>query len=819
MKRTPYIRITLRSICLVIVFLLNGCAVFRPVGHAISQGYENSVSYFNGYYNAKWLFDEAEDEILVDALAKRGQTIPTGTAIQIPASAKEKLLKVIDKCSNILAFHSTSTLVDDALILIGKSFFYQAEYLKAERKFSELLTQYPNSSLVLEAQIWYALTEEKLEKIEAGISMCESTITAAQVNGETRIEAQAHRILSRLYLQDKLTDKAVLECEKEIALLSDDNKKAEAYINLANIYFSEGQYEKAAEIYLQVEGFTSDIYSNYYSKVQAAIAYREIKEYKKGLTLVNAMIENFRYKTFLPNILFERAFNYVASGRINEAIDEYIYIDTTYKTSEYAPHSAYELGVLYEKEIGDYQSALKYYAQVNLTPEQKFVIDGRLKFTALTRYFAARKKLETADSLLFVLRDTTREATLDSLLTFLSDTSMQDSTSFSQLKPSVLDSTKSKNAITVFQHTQSRLDSLKILRSRLDSIQHTIGQASSRHSRIKADSLTSLRSYADSLQQRIFLVSSQLVLPGADSVLNSRIRTVSQPVLISADSLDVLKSIAAQDLGDVFYTELVVPDSAFFWYEKSLTWNYSPIRSPRILFILAELTGTNVKNKDQASEKYYARLSHDFPESIYTEEARRILGKENYVKQVDSAAIYYEEAEKHIDAKQHAKAVKKLRSIAQSYAKSPFAAKSEYAIAWIYENHLSQPDSALAQYKYVKKKYTGTKYAIAAENRSTRIVVSDSVKTDTTKIHVVKTDTSKIQSTAKDSIKLSTMKMDMPVTNRGIDTTKSGMMDTTKSKFVKIDTSGTNSSPVNKKFPNPAGTRKDTAVARKRMIE
>ena len=71
--------------------------------------YENTVLYFNGYYNAKWLFDEAEDEIHADAFSKRGKEIIPMAAKEIPGSAKEKLVKVIDKCSNILAFYPTST--------------------------------------------------------------------------------------------------------------------------------------------------------------------------------------------------------------------------------------------------------------------------------------------------------------------------------------------------------------------------------------------------------------------------------------------------------------------------------------------------------------------------------------------------------------------------------------------------------------------------------------------------------------------------------------------------------------------------------------
>jgi len=783
------------------------------VGHAISQGYENSISYFNGYYNAKWLFDEAEDEIRSDALTKRGQVSSMATAYQIPASAKEKLLKVIDKCSNILAFHATSTLVDDALMLIGKSFYYQAEYLKAERKFSELLAQYPNSPLVLETQIWYARTEEKLNKIETGIRMCDSTITAAKASGNGKIETQAHHILGRLYLQEKQTDKAVAEYEREIALSNDDNEKVEVQMNLGSIYFSGGQYEKAAEAYLQVGDFTSDIYSNYYSKMQAAIAYREIKEYEKGLTLVDAMIENFRYKAYLPDLLFERANNYAASGKKNEAIDEYIYIDTAYAKSEYALRSAYQLGVLYEKEIGDYRLALKYYTEVDSARESKFVADGRLKFAALTRYFGARKKLQMADSLLFVITDTTKKSISDTLTTILSDTTKNTGAQvFSQLNLSIADSlrsasdsTKPKIKSVVSRQKNIRVDSLKMLRVVLDSTQRIMAQDSSLRTQIGADSLAMLKVVADSIQRKIILLSSQLV-----------------------DSLNVIKSIAAQDMGDIFYSEVVVPDSAFYWYEKSLALDYSPIRSPRILYILAELSRMNTGKKYHTPEEYYTRLDHDFPESIYAEEARRFLGKESSVKRTDSAAISYEHAEKQIETKQYNNAIKAFRNIAQSYPKSPLAAKSEYAIGWIFENHLELPESALVQYKYVVKNYDGTKYAIAAANRSTGIAQSDNVTRDAAKINDAKTDTSKIHRAAIDSTKINAAKIDTIKTNkRKIDTSKIEKIDTSKSntvkidtskmKATKIDTSEINSSPVNQKAPGPAGAGKDSVVSRKKI--
>ena len=59
---------TIRAILFSLVLFLSlsqaGCSVFDTLGGWISQGYDNTVSYFNAFYNAKNLFDEAEAEVL-----------------------------------------------------------------------------------------------------------------------------------------------------------------------------------------------------------------------------------------------------------------------------------------------------------------------------------------------------------------------------------------------------------------------------------------------------------------------------------------------------------------------------------------------------------------------------------------------------------------------------------------------------------------------------------------------------------------------------------------------------------------------------------
>jgi tetratricopeptide (TPR) repeat protein len=666
-KHTHSFQLCLTVLVLLMAFFFTGCSVFSTIGDSISQGYENMISYFNGYYNAKNLFNDAEDEIKTTELAARGKEIPASQVNQIPATAKQKLGQVVDKCSNILAFHSSSSLVDNALLLIGKSFFYQMEYLKAERKFIELLAQFPNSSLALEAQLWYARTEEKLGKLNDGIRLGDATVSTAQNDHNSEIETQAHLLLGVLYRRMNQMEKSIAEYDKAISLTGDDFIKGSAQISLGDIYFTSGQYNKAAETYLRTGEYTSDIYSNYYSKLHASIAYRESGEPKKGLSLVDEMVDDFRYREYLSSILYERANNYALSGRRDDAINVYYFIDTAYAKTEFSIRSAYQLGLIYEKELGLYSQALKFDSVVNAATGLNIIAEGHRKFVALTRYFDAWHRLNMADSMLLVLSDTAYKSMKDTVHTLAAD-----------------------------------------------SIQK------------KAGLIDSLRATSDSLKGKNVV---QDTTHG-----KSPVQVTRQPVLPSADSLHMLKSIAAQELGDIFYSEIVVPDSAFYWYNKSLLWSYKNSSNARILYILAELSRTNPERKYPTPEEYYSRLDHDFPESMYAEEARRFLRKISSLAKTDTALEYFTQSEKQVDAKEYEKAIATLRFIVQSFPQSPVAARSEYAIGWIMEHRLAQPESARDQYKRVIKNYKGTKYAQAASNRYTEVQQADTAKSDTTKL-------------------------------------------------------------------------------------
>ena len=102
--------LTPRVVLLFLGFLFSGCSVFSTVGDWITQGYDNTVSYFNAFYNAKRIFGEAETELTAIALSSRGKAQAGARPTDIPGSARQKFTLVIDKFLFIPRVRMSTTL-------------------------------------------------------------------------------------------------------------------------------------------------------------------------------------------------------------------------------------------------------------------------------------------------------------------------------------------------------------------------------------------------------------------------------------------------------------------------------------------------------------------------------------------------------------------------------------------------------------------------------------------------------------------------------------------------------------------------------------
>jgi tetratricopeptide (TPR) repeat protein len=397
----------LKNTLLVAVFLtvvsVEGCSVLEPIGNVFVSGYQEFTSYFNAYYNASRLFKEAETEVLAatrDAREKQGPSIVVQkVVVTIQQSTKNKFNQVIDKCSYILTFYPRSSIVDNALFLIGKSYFYQEDYVKAERKFTEMISQYPTSSLVLDAHHWLLRTVIRLKKYDEAIQVGLALINDATVNGEEEIVAHTYRFLGEVYEAQNEQEKALEYYEKASSISEDDELRANCQTRVADIYFSKMNYAKAVEQYLKVLEYSPDVYTEYYASVQASESMRQQGEFDRAMRLNEAMLNNYRFYQYLGGIRYERGLLLMARGDADEAFNEFTYTDTTYARTEGGYKAAYQIARIYEQTRGNYLKARQYYQKAAPSIDMIIGRESRLREIAFSRYFDASNRFHKADSL------------------------------------------------------------------------------------------------------------------------------------------------------------------------------------------------------------------------------------------------------------------------------------------------------------------------------------------------------------------------------------------------------------------------------------
>ena len=112
--------------------------------------------YFNTFFNAKKSFNAAEKASSESDRASAG-------AREYQA-AIEKALKVVER-------HPNSKYYDDAVFMLGVSYFHTQQFAKAERRFRELLANYPETDFARRSKLYLAKTKLELGDIDDAMTM------------------------------------------------------------------------------------------------------------------------------------------------------------------------------------------------------------------------------------------------------------------------------------------------------------------------------------------------------------------------------------------------------------------------------------------------------------------------------------------------------------------------------------------------------------------------------------------------------------------------------------------------------------------------
>ena len=132
--------------------LLWGCGSSSFVGRQLN----NFTAYYNTFHNANQAFEEGLEAVrTADRSVDRRRFLPVFRTPDGQAGGSS-FEKAVQKSADVLREHPRSKWVDDALLLIGKSYFYQENYVGAAQKFREVLSL--DTGREAEARFWLART-------------------------------------------------------------------------------------------------------------------------------------------------------------------------------------------------------------------------------------------------------------------------------------------------------------------------------------------------------------------------------------------------------------------------------------------------------------------------------------------------------------------------------------------------------------------------------------------------------------------------------------------------------------------------------------
>jgi len=647
-------------------------------------------AYYNTFFNAKDNYNQA---------VKKQKKVKSD---QVGGDVKKNFNKAIEKSWKLIDFYGDSSkYADDALLLIGQSYYNLQDYAKSERVLEQFLLKYIKSDLIPEAKLWLAKTYIAFEKEDQALEILDNLFESKVSN---KIAAQSFYILGDLYFQNQDYEKSIENLQKCVEVTSDDEIEGNAeYMTGEAFYFLE-QYENAITHFKKLEKLDVPPLREYEALTQKVNAMAELKQYDEADQILRIMLRNQRFKDQFSMIETKLANISEMQGQSEYALELYSDVLDKYPRKEGAALSSFYIGQLYEYEYGNFDSAKTYYDNVKKQfNKSEAVEDAGAKSVLLNEYIKIRDQL---------VKDRKDYASL-----LRGDSILVDSIA---LEPEPIDSTQ------LFLELPSEDDFI--------SPRLTMDQEDS----TKADSLL------DSLQ----LVNKE------------KEQNKKKKIAVSRDPEEVEGSLIKSSfaIAEYFLLKYQNYDSAAVSYQSFVQQFNDSTLTPKAYYALNYILN-NIYSDTVKADSIKDIILENYPNTIYGKKltGEEVIGQEES-KDTGEETISrqkYLVAENYMDQADYSNAIRVFQEIAEQDSGSVWAQKSRYAIGYLYERLVADTLKAISSYTDLVNEYPNTEFGKIAKKKIAeppKEIPVDSSKTDSITAEQTSEDF-QLNSTDRDTIR------------------------------------------------------------------
>ena len=340
------------------LLFLVGCSSTSFLG----SRFNDFSAYYNKYYNAQRSLSEG-----IRGFEDRMRRQPIDQDIFLPlfghsdqASMQQKPFEdAVAKSADILRKHPNSKWVDDAIMTIGKAWFFTNNFVGAEEKFNDILEL--DSPLRDEANFWLARTLIASGVYEEAFTHLQAILSAEDLS--SRWAPHYQLALAELHVQNENWEEAAMELETGLTTLRDKDLAARAQFLEGQVLEQLGRYTDAVAAFERVQRhkpFYELSYAAQYSTVRILSDHIDPDEAMRRLRRMERDDKNYEHRARLAYL---RGRVLTAQGRYSEALEEYdeLLYDPTAGGGQVRGQVHYALGTFYRDVFLDYPYAAAHF--------------------------------------------------------------------------------------------------------------------------------------------------------------------------------------------------------------------------------------------------------------------------------------------------------------------------------------------------------------------------------------------------------------------------------------------------------------------------
>lgn len=331
-------------------------------------------AYFNTFYNAQNYYREGKKLVLNDTLTVDSEFFD----------------KTIEKTTAVIVKYPNSRYVDDALFMMGASYYYKGDYSRALEKFDFLSLNYPQSKFYDDALYYKGLSYYKQHRCGPAIVALKEAMLSEQY------EAKSMIALCYVYLKDG-NYASLTEVAKDL-LKGRLNSKEKRWILhlLGEAQFNQKLYSDAFETFNELLTITRIKEDERTLKLKIAEIYLGMGMYEKCQDFLQGEGDP-EFKSVLADLN-------VKLGNIVKAKELYFEAGIN-SVSDFASEAFYKLAQLYKGE-DSLEMAIAYYdSSINRAPMSEYGTKSKKMADVLKRINVLSQETENIDRAQFLLAE------------------------------------------------------------------------------------------------------------------------------------------------------------------------------------------------------------------------------------------------------------------------------------------------------------------------------------------------------------------------------------------------------------------------------